>query len=159
MAHTDVKDTQTQRGAKMFKTLFGEKYTKAFIDRVEWRKKEYYEKRRIQTIRSNAAKMAMNWTHEYPTGTPLGYIRDDIIEMWERSEGVGIYKGLLDEKGTASHMEAVQTMATTKSGVQYDSSSPQGRMVRGTRKDPKAQATIKKYKHEWRNPPDEGTND
>ena len=128
----------------MFKTLFGEKYTKAFIDRVEWRKKEYYEKRRIQTIRNNAAKMAMNWTHEYPTGTPLSYIRDDIIEMWERSEGVGIYKGLLDEKGTVSHMEAVQTMAEP---------------VRGTRKDPKAQATIKKYKHEWRNPPDEGTND
>ena len=45
-------------------------------------------------------------------------------------------------------MEAVQTMAE-----KY----PQP--VRGTRKDPKAQATIKKYKHEWRNPPDEGNND
>jgi hypothetical protein len=132
----------------MFKTLFGEKYTKAFIDRVEWRKKEYYEKRRIQTIRNNAAKMAMNWTHEYPTGTPLGYIRDDIIEMWERSEGVGIYKGLVNKEDTESHMEAVQTMAE-----KY----PQP--VRGTRKDPKAQATIKKYKHEWRNPPDEENND
>ena len=132
----------------MFKTLFGEKYTKAFIDRVEWRKKEYYEKRRIQTIRSNAAKMAMNWTHEYPTGTPLGYIRDDIIEMWERSEGVGIYKGLVNKEDTESHMETVQTMAE-----KY----PQP--VRGTRKDPKAQATIKKYKHEWRNPPDEENND
>ena len=132
----------------MFKTLFGEKYTKAFIDRVEWRKKEYYEKRRIQTIRNNAAKMAMNWTHEYPTGTPLGYIRDDIIEMWERSEGVGIYKGLVSKEVTESHMEAVQTMAQ-----KY----PQP--VRGTRKDPKAQATIKKYKHEWRNPPDEENND
>ena len=132
----------------MFKTLFGEKYTKAFIDRVEWRKKEYYEKRRIQTIRNNAAKMAMNWTHEYPTGTPLGYIRDDIIEMWERSEGVGIYKGLVNKEVTESHMEAVQTMAE-----KY----PQP--VRGTRKDPKAQATIKKYKHEWRNPPDEENND
>ena len=132
----------------MFKTLFGEKYTKAFIDRVEWRKKEYYEKRRIQTIRNNAAKMAMNWTHEYPTGTPLGYIRDDIIEMWERSEGVGIYKGLVSKEDTESHMEAVQTMAE-----KY----PQP--VRGTRKDPKAQATIKKYKHEWRNPPDEENND
>ena len=132
----------------MFKTLFGEKYTKAFIDRVEWRKKEYYEKRRIQTIRSNAAKMAMNWTHEYPTGTPLGYIRDDIIEMWERSEGVGIYKGLVNKEVTESHMEAIQTMAE-----KY----PQP--VRGTRKNPKAQATIKKYKHEWRNPPDEENND
>ena len=132
----------------MFKTLFGEKYTKAFIDRVEWRKKEYYEKRRIQTIRNNAAKMAMNWTHEYPTGTPLSYIRDDIIEMWERSEGVGIYKGLVSKEVTESHMEAVQTMAE-----KY----PQP--VRGTRKNPKAQATIKKYKHEWRNPPDEENND
>ena len=132
----------------MFKTLFGEKYTKAFIDRVEWRKKEYYEKRRIQTIRNNAAKMAMNWTHEYPTGTPLSYIRDDIVEMWERSEGVGIYKGLVSKEVTESHMEAVQTMAE-----KY----PQP--VRGTRKDPKAQATIKKYKHEWRNPPDEENND
>ena len=132
----------------MFKTLFGQKYTKAFIDRVEWRKKEYYEKRRIQTIRNNAAKMAMNWTHEYPTGTPLGYIRDDIIEMWERSEGVGIYKGLVNKEDTESHMKAVQTMAE-----KY----PQP--VRGTRKDPKAQATIKKYKHEWRNPPDEENND
>ena len=134
----------------MFKALFGEKYSKAFLDRVEWRKQEYYEKRRIQTIRSNAAKMAMNWTHEQPTGTPLGYIRDDIIEMWERSEGVGIYKGLLDEKGTASHMEAVQTMVE-----KY----PQP--VRGTRKDPSLQLprVKKKYAHEWRNPPDEGTND
>ena len=132
----------------MFKTLFGEKYTKAFIDRVEWRKKEYYEKRRIQTIRNNAAKMAMNWTHEYPTGTPLSYIRDDIIEMWERSEGVGIYKGLLDEKGTVSHMEAVQTMAEP---------------VRGTRKDPSLQLprVKKKYAHEWINgqKKSEGTND
>jgi hypothetical protein len=134
----------------MFKALFGEKYSKAFLDRVEWRKKEYYEKRRIQTIRSNAAKMAMNWTHAYPPGTPLGYIRDDIIEMWERSEGVGIYKGLLDEKGTASHMEAVQTMAE-----KY----PQP--VRGTRKAPSLQLprVKKKYAHEWRNPPDEGNND
>ena len=135
----------------MFKTLFGEKYTKAFIDRVEWRKKEYYEKRRIQTIRNNAAKMAMNWTHEYPTGTPLSYIRDDIIEMWERSARVGIFSNLDKEQNIpvdASQMEAVQTMAE-----KY----PQP--VRGTRKDPKAQATIKKYKHEWRNPPDEENND
>ena len=131
----------------MFKTLFGEKYSKAFLDRVEWRKKEYYEKRRIQTIRNNAAKMAMNWTHEYPTGTPLSYIRDDIIEMWERSARVGIFSNLDKEQNipvAPSQMEAVQTMAEP---------------VRGTRKDPKAQATIKKYKHEWRNPPDEENND
>jgi len=137
----------------MFKTLFGEKYTKAFIDRVEWRKKEYYEKRRIQTIRNNAAKMAMNWTHEYPTGTPLGYIRDDIIEMWERSARVGIFSNLDKEQNipvASSHMEAVQTMAE-----KY----PQP--VRGTRKDPSLQLprVKKKYAHEWRNPPDEGTND
>jgi len=30
-------------------------------------------------------KMAHNWAHEYPTGTPLLYIRDDIIACWERN--------------------------------------------------------------------------
>ena len=114
----------------MFKALFNEGYTKAFMDRIEFRRKEYYENRRIQTIRANAAKMAVNWTHEYPTGTPLSYIRDDIIECWERNAGVGIYSGL---DGVKAPKEP----------------------TRGTRKNPKAQATIKKYKHEWRNPPDE----
>ena len=137
----------------MFKTLFGQKYTKAFIDRVEWRKKEYYEKRRIQTIRNNAAKMAMNWTHEYPTGTPLGYIRDDIIEMWERSARVGIFSNLDKEQNipvAPSQEELAQTMAE-----RY----PQP--VRGTRKDPSLQLprVKKKYAHEWRNPPDEENND
>ena len=73
--------------------------------------------------------------------------------MWERSEGVGIFSNLdkeqnipvsHDTKEAFSTMQAVQTMAEP---------------VRGTRKDPKAQATIKKYKHEWRNPPDEENND
>ena len=91
--------------------------------------------------------MAMNWTHEYPTGTPLGYIRDDIIEMWERSEGVGIYKGLVNKEDTESHMEAVQTMAE-----KYPKPEP-----RGTRKDPALNLarSQKKYVHNWRNPPDE----
>ena len=97
----------------------------------------------------NAAKMAMNWTHEYPTGTPLSYIRDDIIEMWERSEGVGIFSNLLVKKIQKVISEAVRLWKQT------DYAQP----VRGTRKDPKAQATIKKYKHEWRNPPDEENND
>ena len=145
----------------MFKSLFNEGYTKAFMDRIEFRRKEYYENRRIQTIRANAAKMAVNWTHEYPTGTPLGYIRDDIIESWERSAGVGIYAGLLDKEATASHMEAVQTMTSFKA-KDVDTIAEQSRAqkypqpVRGTRKDPKAQATLKKYVHSWRNPPDEG---
>ena len=135
----------------MLKTLFGQKYTQKFIDRVAWRKAQYYENRRLKTIRENATKMAFNWSHEYPTGTPIEYIRDDIIEMWERSEGVGIFSNLDKEQNipvASSHMEAVQTMAE-----KY----PQP--VRGTRKNPKAQATIKKYKHEWRNPPDEENND
>ncbi len=89
-----VKDTQIVRGVKMLKTLFGQKYTKAFVDRVKFRRKEYYEKRRIQTIRDNAMKMAHNWRHEYPTNTPLEYIRDDIIEMWERHAKVGIFSNL-----------------------------------------------------------------
>ena len=101
----------------------------------------------------NGERKSTTKNAEYPTGTPLGYIRDDIIEMWERSEGVGIFSNLdkeqnipvsHDTKEAFSTMQAVQTMAEP---------------VRGTRKDPKAQATIKKYKHEWRNPPDEGTND
>jgi len=131
----------------MFKALFNEGYTKAFMDRIEFRRKEYYENRRIQTIRANAAKMAVNWTHEYPTGTPLGYIRDDIIESWERSAGVGIYAGLVNKEVTESHMEAVQTMAE-----KYPKPEP-----RGTRKDPALNLarSQKKYVHNWRNPPDE----
>ena len=78
----------------MLKTLFNQDYSKKFIDRIEFRRKEYYEKRRIQTISENAMKMAHNWSHEYPTGTPLEYIRDDIIECWERSSKVGIYTNI-----------------------------------------------------------------
>ena len=78
----------------MLKALFNQGYSKKFMDRIEFRRKEYYEKRRIQTIRENAMKMAHNWRHEYPTGTPLEYIRDDIIECWERNSYVGIYKNL-----------------------------------------------------------------
>jgi hypothetical protein len=78
----------------MLKALFNQGYSKKFMDRIEFRRKEYYEKRRIQTIRENAMKMAHNWQHEYPTGTPLEYIRDDIIECWERNSKVGIYKNL-----------------------------------------------------------------
>ena len=48
----------------MLKTLFGQKYTKAFIDRVAWRKAQYYENRRLRTIRENATKMAYNWAIE-----------------------------------------------------------------------------------------------
>ena len=131
----------------MFKALFNEGYTKAFMDRIEFRRKEYFTNRRIQTIRANAAKMAVNWTHEYPTGTPLGYIRDDIIESWERSAGVGIYAGLVNKEVTESHMEAVQTMAE-----KYPKPEP-----RGTRKDPALNLarSQKKYVHNWRNPPDE----
>ena len=78
----------------MLKALFNQDYSKKFLDRIEYRRKEYYEKRRIQTIRSNAMKMAENWSHEYPTGTPLEYIRDDIIECWERNSKVGIFSGI-----------------------------------------------------------------
>ena len=81
----------------MLKALFNQGYSKKFMDRIEFRREEYYEKRRIQTIRDNAMKMAHNWSHEYPTGTPLEYIRDDIIECWERNSKVGIFSGI-DEK-------------------------------------------------------------
>ena len=94
MEHSDVNVIQTVRGVTMLKALFNQGYSKKFMDRIEFRRKEYYEKRRIQTIRENAMKMAHNWRHEYPTGTPLEYIRDDIIECWERNSYVGIYKNL-----------------------------------------------------------------
>jgi hypothetical protein len=135
----------------MFKALFNQGYSKKFMDRIEFRRKEYYENRRIQTIRTNAAKMALNWTHEYPTGTPLSYIRDDIIETWERTAGVGIYANL-DKKqniptpGGLGDSYAIETPSPTTPPP----------ISRGTRKDPKAKAVMKKYKHEWRNPPDEG---
>ena len=118
----------------MFKALFNQGYSKKFIDRIEFRRKEYYENRRIQTIRTNAAKMALNWTHEYPTGTPLTYIRDDIIETWERTAGVGIYANL-DKK---------QNIPTP--GGLGDSYTI----------EPTGVTATKKYVHEWRNPPDEG---
>jgi len=76
----------------MLKALFNQGYSKKFMDRIEFRRKEYFENRRLQTIRENATKMAYNWTHEYPTGTPISYIRDDIIESWERAAKKGIYK-------------------------------------------------------------------
>ena len=136
----------------MFKALFNQGYSKKFIDRIEFRRKEYYENRRIQTIRTNAAKMALNWTHEYPTGTPLSYIRDDIIETWERTAGVGIYANL-DKKqniptpGGLGDSYAIETPTPTTPPP----------ITRGTRKDPKSKQVMKKYKHEWRNPPDENT--
>ena len=94
MEHSDANVIQTVRGVTMLKALFNQGYSKKFMDRIEFRRKEYYEKRRIQTIRDNAMKMAHNWSHEYPTGTPLEYIRDDIIECWERNSKVGIYANL-----------------------------------------------------------------
>jgi hypothetical protein len=134
----------------MFKALFNEGYTRAFMDRIEFRRKEYYENRRIQTIRTNAAKMAVNWTHEYPTGTPLSYIRDDIIETWERTAGVGIYANL-DKK------QNIPTPGGLGDSYAIEPPSPTTPppITRGTRKDPKAKLVMKKYKHEWRNPPDE----
>jgi hypothetical protein len=126
----------------MFKALFNEGYTKAFMDRIEFRRKEYYEKRRIQTIRANAMKMAANWSHEYPTGTPLEYIRDDIIECWERTAGVGIYAGLDKKQNIPTTPSAIELQWTGSSG--FDA------------KEEGVTAT-KKYVHEWRNPPDENT--
>ena len=104
------------------------------MDRIEFRRKEYYENRRIQTIRTNAAKMALNWTHEYPTGTPLSYIRDDIIECWERTAGVGIYAGLDKKQNIPTPGGLGDSYAIEPTGV----------------------TATKKYVHNWRNPPDEG---
>lgn len=139
----------------MLKALFNQGYSRKFLDRIEFRRKEYFENRRLQTIRENATKMAYNWTHEYPTGTPISYIRDDIIESWERAAKKGIYKNL-DKK---QNIPMPADPMTVPSAVQLQwtavHASPSNDNARGTRKDPAAQATIKKYKHEWRNPPDE----
>ena len=139
----------------MFKALFNQGYTKAFMDRIEFRRKEYYENRRIQTIRTNAAKMAVNWTHEYPTGTPLSYIRDDIIETWERTAGVGIYANLDKKQNIPTPGGYGDSYAVTAHDKGYPSPTTPPPITRGTRKDPKAKQVMKKYKHEWRNPPDE----
>ena len=137
----------------MFKALFNQGYTKAFMDRIEFRRKEYYENRRIQTIRTNAAKMAVNWTHEYPTGTPLSYIRDDIIETWERTAGVGIYANLDKKQNIPTPGGLWRFICCTAHDKGYPSPTTPPPITRGTRKDPKAKAVMKKYKHEWRNPP------
>ncbi|MBC8430059.1 MAG: hypothetical protein H8D92_01545 [Pelagibacteraceae bacterium] len=128
----------------MLKTLFNLKYSKKFLDRIEFRRAEYYEKRRVQTIRNNAMKMAMNWSHEYPTGTPLEYIRDDIIECWERTAGVGIYSGL-DKK---------QNIPTTPSAIELQWTGSSGFDAKEEGVTP-----TRKYVHNWRNPPDEDKND
>ena len=67
------------------KILLKQKYTEAFLDRIEYHKEQNNENCMLRTIRENATKMAFNWRHEYPTDTPIESIRDDIIEMWRRN--------------------------------------------------------------------------
>jgi len=62
--------------------------SKALLDRIKFRYEEYFENEVSKSkakVQKNAMKMAHNWKHEYPTGTPLEYIRDDIIKCWERN--------------------------------------------------------------------------
>ena len=61
------------------------KMSKALLDRIKFRYDGYYESKSKAKVRENAMKMAHNWAHEYPTGTPLLFIRDDIIACWERN--------------------------------------------------------------------------
>ena len=82
----------------MLKTLFGKTYSKRFLDKIESRREEYYEKNRVKSINKNAMMLAVQWKHEYPTGTPIEYIRDDIIECWERRAQLGVYS--YNGKGT-----------------------------------------------------------
>ena len=82
----------------MLKSLFNQTYSKKFLDKIESRREEYYEKRRIKSINKNAMMLAVQWQHEYPSGTPIEYIRDDIIECWEKRAKVGIYSYI--DKGT-----------------------------------------------------------
>lgn len=60
--------------------------SKALIARIKFRYAEYYEAKSIAKVKQNAMKMALNWSHEYPTGTPAEFIRDEIIACWERSD-------------------------------------------------------------------------
>ena len=57
-----------------------------FLARIKWRYDQYYENKKKQTQRDNAMKMAHNWTHEYRNGTPMEFIRDDILACWERQD-------------------------------------------------------------------------
>tara|TARA_R110000822_G_scaffold166645_5_gene306979 strand:- start:95 stop:385 length:291 start_codon:yes stop_codon:yes gene_type:complete len=61
------------------------KMSKALLARIKFRYDGYYESKSKAKVRENAMKMAANWAHEYPTGTPLLFIRDDIIACWERN--------------------------------------------------------------------------
>jgi hypothetical protein len=64
------------------------KMSKALLARIKFRYDEYFVDevaKSKEKVRENAMKMAHNWKHEYPTGTPLLYIRDDIIACWERT--------------------------------------------------------------------------
>jgi|TARA_R110002167_G_scaffold90595_7_gene244072 hypothetical protein len=150
MVHLDAKDTQTVRGVKMLKTLFGQKYSKVFLDRIKFRRAEYYEKRRIQTIRANATKMAYNWAHEYPTGTPIAYIRDDIIECWERSAGVGMYAGLDKRKQKIEDKSPTYLMNDAFNDVdRMDIIGQNGND--GAHYSEVPPSKIKKYVHSWRN--------
>ena len=60
--------------------------SKALIARVKFRYAEYYAAKSNAKVKQNAMKMALNWSHEYPTGTPAEFIRDEIIACWERSD-------------------------------------------------------------------------
>ena len=64
------------------------KTSKALLARIKFRYDEYFVDEVAKSkaeVQKNAMKMAHNWKHEYPTGTPLEYIRDDIIKCWERN--------------------------------------------------------------------------
>ena len=66
--------------------------------------------------------MAYNWSHEYPTGTPIEYIRDDIIEMWERAEKVGIFSNLDKEQNipVTSLKDRYETVRGTRKALGYN---------------------------------------
>ena len=57
-----------------------------FLARIKWRYDQYYVGKTRQQRRDNAMKMAANWTHEYPNGTPLMFIRDEILAKWDRAD-------------------------------------------------------------------------
>ena len=87
-----------------------------FLARIKWRCDQYYIGKSYQQRRDNAMKMAHNWTHEYPTGTPLMFIRDEILAKWERAdrEAAGETVNYFAEKMPSFDKDAMAAMKEPK---------------------------------------------
>jgi|TARA_R110001583_G_scaffold72053_1_gene202232 hypothetical protein len=87
-----------------------------FLARIKWRYDQYYIGKSKQQRRDNAMKMAHNWTHEYKTGTPLEFIRDDILAKWDRADKIdaGEKPTYFAEKMPSFNTDAMAAMTEPK---------------------------------------------